>query len=95
MFNDFDNFSDHLPAADHLDRLRLRRHELIKSQLKLSGSSLAELGRELELKSETMTTVSKGRGKSRRVQLHIAKALGLEPSTLWPEAFSKTSTGEP
>jgi len=56
---------------------------------------LSTASRELGLKSGTMTTVSKGKGQSKRVQLHIAKALNTPASTLWPEVFSKDTEGAP
>ncbi|KJZ17241.1 helix-turn-helix domain-containing protein [Loktanella sp. S4079] len=94
MLYDFDDFSGHSTATEHLERLRLQRHEFIKSHLRLAGTSLAELSRELGLKSGTMTTVSKGKGQSKRVQIHIAKALNIPASTLWPEVFSKDTEGD-
>ena len=89
----FDDFSAHPSATEHLDRLRLRRHEFIKSHLRLANTSLAQLGRELGLKNGTMTTISKGQGRSKRVQLHIAAALDIPEWKLWPEYFSENSEG--
>jgi len=88
-----DDFSEHTSATDRIERLRLERHEFIKMQLRLSQSSLAEIGRVLGLKSGTITTVSKGLGQSRRVQLEIAKTISVPAWELWPERFTKDKEG--
>lgn len=81
-------------ASARLDRHLLERHEFIKSSLRLCGTSLAEVGRQLGVKNGTMTTVSKGLGSSKRIQLRLAEILQISPSSLWPENFSDPDEGE-
>jgi lambda repressor-like predicted transcriptional regulator len=71
------------------DRLRLERHEYVKSGLRLAGTSLAALGRELGVKNSTMSSVSMGAAKSKRIQQAIAAALSVSVVELWPEFFSE------
>lgn len=61
------------------------RHELIKMQLRMRGSSLACIARELGVTKTTVTSVCKGRHQSRRVKVSIANKLGSTPAALWPE----------
>lgn len=91
----FDQLAKLQEVADMLDGLRLERSEFIKSQLRLRGTSLAEVGRSLEVGSGTMTVVSKGKGVSERVMLRLAEILEMDPGELWPERFRKASNGGP
>ena len=88
------DFDQDAEASERVDRRRLERHEFIKSRLRLAGTSLAEIGRELGVKNGTMSTVSRGLGNSKRVQLRLSEVLQLEPSVLWPERFPKLNEGE-
>lgn len=76
-------------ATKHLDQLRLECHEFIKAQLRIRQTSLAETGRLLGIKTGTMSAISQGIGKSKRVQRKLAEILDIPPSTLWPERFEK------
>ncbi len=62
-----------------------RQHERIKMQLRLRGSSLAEVARELGVTRTTVTAVCQGRCRSRRIELAIATKLGQTAEQLWPE----------
>lgn len=77
-------------VLDRLDHLKLERHEFIKGAIRLKRTSLAEIGRDLGVRSSTMTMVSQGQGVSERVQLRLAEILELDPAVLWPERFNKT-----
>lgn len=87
--NKLDDFQRHVAASSSIDELRLRRHEFIKSSLRVAGTSLAELGRELGLKNGTMSSVSRGHGQSKRVQIKIASALNMPVWQLFPERFTE------
>lgn len=76
-------------VAHQLDHLKLERHEFVKGSLRNKQTSLAEIGRELGVKSSTMTMVSKGQATSERIQLKLAEILELDPAVLWPERFNK------
>ena len=72
----------HKPTAKDL-----RQHERLKYLLRLADSSMAEISRELGLKQNTLTTVSKGYGRSKRIQNAIAAKLGKAPEKIWPERY--------
>ncbi len=63
-----------------------RQHEWIKMQLRLSGSSLAEVARELGVAKTTVTAVCQGHRRSRRIKAAIAAKLDLPAEALWPES---------
>ena len=65
--------------------LNLSRHELVKFQLRQRHSSLAHIAREIGVSAGTVTAVSQGYRRSRRVELALAAALGMTPEDLYPE----------
>lgn len=64
------------------------QHEWIKSRLRLAGSSLAKVAKELGLSPTTVTIVSQGMRRSRRVESAISAKLGIPAATLWPEKYN-------
>lgn len=66
----------------------LEQHERIKMRLRLAGSSLACVARELGVAATTVTSVSQGARRSRRIEALIAEKLGLHPAQLWPERYA-------
>ena len=68
-----------------------RQHEWIKMQLRLCGSSLADIARELGVAKTTVTAVSQGLRRSRRIEAAIVAKLGMPPERLWPERMSVRS----
>ncbi|WP_438853155.1 helix-turn-helix domain-containing protein [Brevundimonas nasdae] len=64
-----------------------RQHQRIKGALKLRGSSLSAVARSLDVTPTTVTIVSKGVRRSRRIEAAIANALGMTPDALWPERY--------
>lgn len=69
-------------------RREIKRHERIKMQLRLAGSSLAEVARELGVQTSTVAAVSRGKGRSRRIEAAISAKLGIAPERLWPERLA-------
>lgn len=65
-----------------------RQHERIKMQLRLHGSSLADVARELSVARTSVTSVSQGTHRSRRIEAAIAGKLGQSPEQLWPERYA-------
>lgn len=65
----------------------LRKHERIKFELRLAGSSLAKVSRSLGLAQSTVSVVSMGHGRSHRIQEAIASELGKTPEELWPKRY--------
>lgn len=63
----------------------LEQHERIKMQLRLVGSSLSAVARELGVRATTVTCVSQGYRRSRRIEAAIADKLGLLPDRLWTD----------
>jgi Ner family transcriptional regulator len=63
------------------------QHEWIKSRLRLAGSSLAKIARELELSPATVTIVSQGMRRSQRIETAISTKLGVPAALLWPEKY--------
>lgn len=65
----------------------LELHERIKMRLRLAGSSLADVARELGVAGTTVTSVSQGYRRSRRIEAAIAAKLGMKPGDLWPGRY--------
>ena len=64
-----------------------RQHELIKMRLRLQGSSLAAIARELSVARTSVTAVCQGGHRSKRIEAAIAAKLGLTPQQLWPDRY--------
>ncbi len=56
-------------------------------RLRLAGTSLADVSRELEVSPTTVTSVSQGYRRSRRIESAIASKLGVLPQQLWPDRY--------
>lgn len=67
-----------------------RRWEWIKFQLRVRGTSLADLAKTNELNERAIRN-AKHRAYP-RVERVIAKALGLQPEQLWPERWNADGT---
>lgn len=67
----------------------LQRHERIKLRLRRVGSSLAQVARELGVTGSTVTSVSQGYRRSRRIEQAIADKLRDTPERLWPDRYPK------
>lgn len=75
-------------------RPELELHERIKMRLRLAGSSLADVARELGVAGTTVTSVSQGYRRSRRIEAAIAAKLGVRPADLWPERYPDGRGGD-
>lgn len=64
-----------------------KQHERIKMRLRLAGSSLAAVARELGVSSSTVIIVSQGLRRSRRIEALIAAKLATTPERLWPDRY--------
>lgn len=65
----------------------LQQHELIKFQLRLCGSSMAKVARQLGVSQSSVTVVSQGYRRSHRIQSEIAGMLGMSPEELFPDRY--------
>ncbi len=54
----------------------LEFHERLKCQLRLAGSSMANISRSLGISQSSVTVVSQGYRRSRRIEAEIARQLG-------------------
>lgn len=69
----------------------LRQHQRIKESLRLRGTSLSKIARELDVTPTTVTTVCQGFRRSRRIEGAIADALGIAAENLWPDRYPPLS----
>lgn len=64
--------------------------ELIKANLRLKGSSLAAIARELGVTTVAVSRTVMG-ARSRRIESHIAQVLELKVSEVFPSRYGKTT----
>lgn len=65
-----------------------KRHARIKAALQLRGRSLSSVARDLSVTPTTVSIVSRGFRKSRRIESKIASELGCKAEELWPERYT-------
>jgi lambda repressor-like predicted transcriptional regulator len=71
-----------------------RQHARIKSALALRGENLSSIARALGVAPGTVSIVSRGFRRSRRIELAIAEALNCRPADLWPDRYPNQSAEE-
>jgi lambda repressor-like predicted transcriptional regulator len=59
--------------------------EQIKTELRLVGSSLADIARDLGVSKQCVSAVVSGSKRSHRIEKHIATRLGLPLQEVWPD----------
>jgi Ner family transcriptional regulator len=64
-------------------------HERLKAELRIRGTSLARIARELGVSGTSMSLVGLGKHRSARIEAAIAKALDTTPALLWPDRYKK------
>lgn len=64
-------------------------HELIKAQLRENGSSMYAIARKLGVQPSTVTIVSQGLRRSRRIEAAIASALNTTPEVLFADRYAE------
>lgn len=64
-----------------------KRHAKIKGALNLKGTSLSEIARALGVTPSSVSIVSRGYRRSRRIEQAIADALGETPQAVWPDRY--------
>lgn len=72
----------------------LKQHEYRKARLRVAGTSLSEIARQLSLSHTSVTVVSQGYRRSARIEAAIAAALGEKPSTTFPDRYPTTERGD-
>ncbi|WP_303713518.1 helix-turn-helix domain-containing protein [Brevundimonas naejangsanensis] len=64
-------------------------HHWIRTALKKRGLSMTDIARRLDVTPTTVCMVSRGAGRSRRVEQAIADAIGFGPHEIWPERYAE------
>lgn len=72
-----------------------KRHARIKAALELNGSSLSDIARDLAVAPTTISIVSRGFRRSRRIEAAIAAKIGMTTVALWPDRYPAYRTKEP
>lgn len=72
-----------------------KRHERIKMRLRLAGTSLSQIARALDVQPTTVTAVSQGLRRSRRIEEKIAEALATSAAKLWPDRYPSVAESTP
>lgn len=75
------------PSKQNLDA-----HERLKAELRIRGTSLARIARELGVSDAALTLVGKGCNRSRRIEHALARAVCTTPEALFPDRYQG---GEP
>lgn len=70
------------PSKQDLDA-----HERLKAELRIRGTSLARIARELGVSDAALSLVGKGYNRSRRIERALADAAGVSPEALFPERY--------
>ena len=68
-----------------------KRHAQIKSALALKGLTLSSVARALGVAPGTVSIVSRGFRRSRRIESALATAVGSTPEKVWPERYQIVS----
>lgn len=71
-----------------------RNHQWIRVALKKRGLSMSDIARRLEVQPTTVCMVSRGAGRSRRIEQAIADAIGFRPDEIWPDRYASAHPAE-
>ena len=71
-----------------------KQHDHVKWLLSVHGRSLSDVAHALGVRPTSVTMVSKGRGRSRRIEAAIAEAAGLTTAQLWPSYYPDQIGGQ-
>lgn len=68
--------------------------ERIKYELRMKGSSLAVVARELGVtRAAVSMSIKDDARRSRRIEAAVAAALGVRPRTIWPDRYRTVPRG--
>lgn len=81
-----------VPDPDSIPADPMQRNEWIKFQLRIRGSSLSQLARDLGVTRQAVRNALSSRYP--RMERVIAAEIGLNPETIWPERYRKDPTGQ-
>ncbi len=66
-------------------KANLDAHERLKAELRIQGTSLAQISRELGVSDFALTLVGKRMCRSQRIEEALALAVGASPEDLFPD----------
>lgn len=72
---------------------KISQHEHIKWALGVRGTSFSEVARSLDVSATSVSLVSKGRSRSKRIEEALAKETGFTPAQLWPFHYCEQAEG--
>ena len=67
------------------------QHERLKAELRIRGTSLAQIGRALGVSATSVSLVGLGKHRSKRIERAIAEALGTTAEELYPARYREGS----
>lgn len=67
-----------------------RNHQWVRTALKKRGLSMSDIARSLAVTPTTACMVSRGSGRSRRIEQAIGEAIGFQPAEIWPDRYEVT-----
>lgn len=67
------------------------KHAKIRYLLALAGLSFSDVAEILGVSPSTVSAVSIGRSRSRRIEMELSKRTGVPESELWPERLNGKS----
>ena len=70
------------------------QHARIKAALALRGITLSSIAKDLRVKPTTVTIVSKGHRRSRRIEEALATAVGSTAAQIWPDRYPEKRSFE-
>lgn len=70
----------------------LDAHERLKAELRIRGTSLAQISRDLGVSDSALTLVGKGFHRSLRIERALADAVGSTPQALFPDRYEEVQT---
>lgn len=81
-----------VPDPESIPADPMQRNEWIKFQLRIRGSSLSQLARDLGVTRQAVRNALTSRYP--RMERVIAAELGLDPETIWPERYRRDRTSQ-
>jgi Ner family transcriptional regulator len=79
-----------VPDPETIPADPMQRNEWIKFQLRIRGSSLSQLARDLGVTRQAVRNALSSRYP--RMERVIAAEIGLDPEIIWPERYRKDQT---
>lgn len=72
-----------------------RSHEILKMQIGLKGQSLSQIAAEMGVHPGSVTAVSQGVRRSKRIERALAEAVRTTPEALFPDRYKSEVRARP